>query len=1591
MGIENSGNEVSPDTNEGVDKNTNTESIDFSEKSVLEVKAKYEDVNLDALQNVSASIKEEINEDITALQELNTELKAVQFNQRQTVESLFQNRQNLSQSIKKNPKFYEFWKPGAMSADLNTELDLSRLKGSEQAFKENQEKIDKLQRKIIECKKGMYMRAYEYVKKEGGNTSKFALSVFEDLGDETPKDLLIEVGDERRKLIKNGGLTKFQEKYYKDDYSGALKALAEENAEKSKAVGGKLSEYDVISLLKNPENIVEQPEFKEGTLGAQKITEGYSELKLPAYLSGKKSLLRVLVKEEDDGSIKYLTVADQGDKFEPIMLKAGFSSEEKSIPAEKIPEIERDGIEMQKNFLNVIKRNPVLKKFADTSALLQNRFQPLYELFQSGIKGGKTENFVEYAREKARDLKSVMGANGLNGVVIADALKELNTLEKFSKTGLPDEFERQIADLRKGLMETAKNIENRTVETMCDQILDKGIFNEDTFLDWIKTDGLVFMATIAAAVTTTVTIVGVFALPGIAGWAITAGAGTLGGMAGSEIGHQISESLGGDKSLLFKFVDGDKVFNPKTKRYENVEMTDLGKIYGIQFASGFVTTFAMLGLGQSAGGFLRKFAEKNATKTGMKGLGSRLIKKLPRMQPKQVDLLTKKGYSHVLKKLGGEIMDETGEEFIEQTAERLSEYAGFIASLYHCMHGGHAKYKVAGMDVVAEKVDRASGSMNFSFDISQIDALEASLKSRYSNVERVSDNELKVQIKGGASMRFSGASENLLMRELKNEGRDLTDEQNGKFETLYGITQIAENTYQFQDFAPKENISISQYLIGKGFHIQQNSDGSGFSAMKNGKRLHFTGEMKVEPEKNAKTKKTPGSYLKQLLTEEKGFWGIGKMKKPVYEKGHIVSVKSKSGRIEGGWKIINFVDGKYILAKSIGDNSMIKNATEKELKGWQKEATEQREIRIEQQKYFDELSPEKRKLLKELFPEGIEKSHFEQGNTGNCYLLAALHVLKRHPVAPYVLARMISREGKGWKVNFPNGPSILVKPEDLNGQWVYDPKDEDADKDGYIFKKTLRTGQIGDKILVVAYGRMRKELFVNKPSVKENKKQYTMLAVEGGFSTEAFGHLLNDITTDIDHAGNYYGDMLYKSSRKMRKVEQVFQSFADNPKNYLLTANIPNLGKKAYFDSAGNEYADSKLRFPTAHAYSVTAVNPKKRTVTVVNPHGTKKQTYELSYKEFFQYFTEINFAKLDPSKIQGLDFMKEDHLEAVFKEKLMPSLSYKYSLDSPKDVYLSQEYMIRCSLSADNTMNVYLGNGFYTLHPDQEIIVGRDSIGGHSTVSALHAKIKYLGGNEFSITDLNSSNGTYVYETGKDRVIIEKNKFEQPEFQNGIFNEKLTPKINYDYQVGNGITLNLADSFDLKVMAEPISDNIILQFGPNDFFMVKAGKSIDIGRNEFPGLPQTISSRHLTLMNQGGGVINIVDNNSTNGTSVKNLSANIDMMEDVIKNHQGKLKKGEDYAYNLDNQDLYLQMAPGFKGGLHIRVEKQGDIFAIELAKGDFIYLKPGEAEAVGRELRDYFPNRVSSRHVQLINENGVLIVNDLSTNGTSAILYNK
>lgn len=325
------------------------------------------------------------------------------------------------------------------------------------------------------------------------------------------------------------------------------------------------------------------------------------------------------------------------------------------------------------------------------------------------------------------------------------------------------------------------------------------------------------------------------------------------------------------------------------------------------------------------------------------------------------------------------------------------------------------------------------------------------------------------------------------------------------------------------------------------------------------------------------------------------------------------------------------------------------------------------------------LTEEQVKMLSRLWPQGFG-ADLKQGYVGDCYLVAALHGLGRNPIAPYIFANTmtenVDHKGRihGWDMTFIGDLSTtettsIERGQDLSGQTV-------EHRDGRKVKKTPIKGQLGDKIIERAIGRNRKVKLSLDPTIEfqdppnqkppDTDRAHTMAAVTGGHAIEPLQLLLGDLAKN-ESSGIYgYKSIKEQGDHSIAKIEELLIRFALSPNDLILTANTIS-SKKTPFHSmitdekSGNKetyyYMDENMFFGQHHAYTITAVDMDQRTVTVVNPHDTRKYRHTISFETFCDYFSQISGVSIDKEKVKErfpeIEFEKEEEMPAIYAAPL--------------------------------------------------------------------------------------------------------------------------------------------------------------------------------------------------------------------------------------------------------------------------------------------------------------------------------------------------
>jgi len=673
---------------------------------------------------------------------------------------------HLGKLVKENPNFAQFWKDSnepqiekTLKALERHNADIAKLEGG----------IASLNGEIKALTTSSFVSQYQYLLNGGKDTRAVLLRMHDSFGDDVPDFIKPKIKEVLGGIQEDPNASEFHKLFYAGKYEEALRLLAKENDDRNKVPGiqGHMGLHDYVAAYRkykdNPKIAKLARMFKaNGSYAGKKIEEGYLPIPINRREDrrGRVKYQILLVRENPDGSLNHLCVQDNGDQIgaypdaPPIVQNFGA---EHVITAEKMQEMENSDKAMKEKISMVIGKSPSFKAVRNAGAILNRQLGPMQSLFQSGMQGNKTEGFVNMLKVEAGKLRGSKAIGQLRGN-LAQARKELSALRSFSDAGMKDQFEKQIAQLEKQLSSITRIVEGSKINSICDRILDKD-FDVDDFGRWALKTGLPWLVTIVAATAAVVITLSTFGAGTPAGLALVAAVGVKGvglataataafvgtaaGMAANELvsagTHVAGQAIYGDefsnKTMLGKYITDEKVYNPKTDKYEKLEGSTVAKVYGKQFAMGFVTTFAMVGLGQLAGTYLAKFAAANLESASVaKSAAARLLQKIPRLGPQTVDVMKQHGLESMTRKVFKEALEELGEEGAQTVGERIDPKLGFLVSMYSCLNGGSMEYKLGEYDVVAEgssaKGNRAETA--WSYDASKTQEFVAKLEGEYS-------------------------------------------------------------------------------------------------------------------------------------------------------------------------------------------------------------------------------------------------------------------------------------------------------------------------------------------------------------------------------------------------------------------------------------------------------------------------------------------------------------------------------------------------------------------------------------------------------------------------------------------------------------------------------------------------------------------------------------------------------------------------------------------------------------------------------------------------------------------------------------------
>ena len=256
--------------------------------------------------------------------------------------------------------------------------------------------------------------------------------------------------------------------------------------------------------------------------------------------------------------------------------------------------------------------------------------------------------------------------------------------------------------------------------------------------------------------------------------------------------------------------------------------------------------------------------------------------------------------------------------------------------------------------------------------------------------------------------------------------------------------------------------------------------------------------------------------------------------------------------------------------------------------------------------------------------EDLSKVTIRQEDIGNCYFLAAMDAILHHPQAKAILDRIrvedhLSEEK--YTIFFPSGYT-----EELDKKAIGLPQQG---------KWPAKTNACGIQMLELAYAQMVSRSRSQKLTAADQQTPFEL--VRGGFPSDALNEMLiGDSQSKICVRPLTFGEELFRGFFFKYPTKLTFLKFLrevvdDTPHDYILTTVRymdvwPINNKTVHFRIKG--YPD-RLKVVVNHAYSIRSINLQERTITIANPHDTKRAVHVLPLKDFMAIFDFIYGIKI--------------------------------------------------------------------------------------------------------------------------------------------------------------------------------------------------------------------------------------------------------------------------------------------------------------------------------------------------------------------------
>ena len=367
-------------------------------------------------------------------------------------------------------------------------------------------------------------------------------------------------------------------------------------------------------------------------------------------------------------------------------------------------------VDADPNFARIVVASSAFAQ--DMSALFGDKEKGIVGMFEAGSKGTKYDTFVADVRARGANIQQAL--DSVPQDVVEQAKVQIRDLQAAASAATDSEtrqaLERRVAELTQVVKIFDRNsTDNPSMRQQIERMtrtIASGQFDENTFANWMKKEGIIYVVAIAAAVATVATM---GAASPLLVAAVASGVAIVASEVTQEVLFATDSGLGpGQPSRLGAYFRNVPEIDPATGRERPREFfKDVALPYARQWAMDTLICLGTMGLGKAFSSGINRMG------TGATNFLARNSQTIARMQASMQRFTEMAARSPAHRSWANrtlrEFADESADEFKEEIAEtflqkalgRNNEVLGFLAASGVAMGKGINFHRVSGTNFIA--------------------------------------------------------------------------------------------------------------------------------------------------------------------------------------------------------------------------------------------------------------------------------------------------------------------------------------------------------------------------------------------------------------------------------------------------------------------------------------------------------------------------------------------------------------------------------------------------------------------------------------------------------------------------------------------------------------------------------------------------------------------------------------------------------------------------------------------------------------------------------------------------------------------------